>query len=190
MLINFIGAPCSGKTTTAAMLFSSLKETGISCELSSEQARLYIARKKVQLKLSPKQFPTLTDKDQVKIMVQQLEVDEALVTSCGCDVLVISDSSPINSLLYMGTKTRTASEVQEYIRRSLKITSATFLAAPIVRRNGVADPNRIHSQAQSDLVQQQIPALLSSLPPFKVIDLCGSPAERLLAVQNYAFGLL
>jgi len=189
MLINFIGSPSSGKTTTAAMLFASLKEAGVLCELSGEQARLYIARKKLQLALTPEQFPPLDDSDQFAIMRQQLEVDETFVTSCGPKVLVISDSSPINSLLYMSSARRTAAEVQEYVARSLSITSATFLAAPISRVWSV-DPNRVHSQEQSQAVQRQIPELIASLPSFKVIDVCGTPTDRLLAVQNFVFGLL
>jgi predicted ATPase len=189
MLINFIGSPSSGKTTTAAMLYASLKETGIVCEFSTEQARLYIARKRVRLSLPPSKFPTLTDADQILIMQKQLEIDETFVESCGPNVLVISDSSPLNSLLYMDSETLSKKSVKDCIARSIAITTATFLAEPIAM-TWSKDPNRVHTQKQSQAVQQRIAPILATLPPFRVVPLCGSPTERLLAVQNYVFRLL
>ena len=47
MYVNFIGAPCSGKTTSAAKLFAELKEMGLEVEFVSEYARLYIAKKRI-----------------------------------------------------------------------------------------------------------------------------------------------
>ena len=94
MLIGFLGIPSSGKTTLAATTFVELKRMGICAEFVVEIARGYIAKKRRETK----QDVVLTDEDQSRIMLQQAEAEDLMNDK---QVIVISDSSPLNSLLYL-----------------------------------------------------------------------------------------
>ncbi len=190
MLFNFLGSPQSGKTTTAAMTFASLKEIGLVSEFSSEQARLYIARQRVLWGYGPDDKVTLTDEDQVEIMKQQLEVDETLVKACGPAVFIISDSSPLNSMLYMSPKCRNRGDVLDMYRRSKAITTGSFYMHTIYRGwVDQRDPNRIHDEEQSQQIDKLIPQFLMEDPELndKVTPVFGSTTERLLIVKNRIF---
>lgn len=186
MLFNFIGCPQSGKTTTAAMLFSSMKETGMIAEFCPEQARFYIAKLRVKLGLRPEEQLALKDIDQFKIMLAQVEADEILVKACGDKVVIISDSSPLNSMLYMSPEFRDNKDVKDLAKRSLELTSMSFHAYPIYKPY-LQDPNRIHTEEQSKLIDLQIPALLANYPFLNVVPIDGNMSERLLVVQNRIF---
>lgn len=186
MLFNFIGCPQSGKTTTAAMLFASMKETGMVAEFTPEQARFYIARLRVKHQISPEKSFSLDDADQFEIMKAQVEADETLVKACGQKVFIVSDSSPLNSMLYMSEWYRNTKEVQELAARSLAITTLSFHALPIYKPY-LEDPNRIHTEEQSRFIDSQIPALLSRYPGLNVARIDGTMSERLLLVQNRTF---
>lgn len=186
MLFNFVGCPQSGKTTTAAMLFAAFKETGVVAEFSSEQARFYIARRRVEQQLQPEDSLELTDFDQYKIMAAQVEHDEILVKACGPRVMIISDSSPLSSLLYMTPGFRSNPDVLKLCDRSLRITDVSFYAHPIYRPY-INDPNRIHTEAQSRVIDSQIPEMLKAFPELPVVEIDGNVSERLLLVQNRIF---
>lgn len=94
MLIGFLGIPSSGKTTLAAMTFVELKRMGICAEFVVEIARGYIAKKRRQTGKAV----VLTDQDQSEILAQQAEAEDLMNDK---QVIVISDSSPLNSLLYL-----------------------------------------------------------------------------------------
>lgn len=181
MLFNFIGCPQSGKTTTAAMAFASLKEVGLVAEFIPEQARYHIA--KLRLKLGIDKQLILKDEDQLDILKRQLELDSLMVEACGQHVIVISDSSPLNSVLYMSEEFRKSQEVQDLLQKSVKITNLSFYAHPIPYVN-VIDPNRLHSQAESLKIDSQIFELLKQFPELKVQELEGSTSTRLLMTQN------
>ena len=186
MLFNFIGCPQSGKTTTAAMLFASMKETGMVAEFNLEQARFYIAKLRVKYQIPPDKSFSLDDADQFEIMKAQVEADETLVKACGPKVTIISDSSPLNSMLYMTEDFKNTPEVQELASRSLAITDLSFHMLPIYRPY-LEDPNRIHTEEQSKIIDQEIPKLLSRFPGLNVAGVSGTMAERLLLVQNRIF---
>lgn len=186
MLFNFIGCPQSGKTTTAAMLFASLKETGVVAEFCSEQARFYIAKKRVELKLRPEDPLELTDEDQLKIMQAQVEAEEILVKACGDKVMVISDSSPLNSMLYMTPEFRSRPEVLRLADRVLMLKPVSFYCHPIYKPY-LDDPNRIHSEIQSREIDKLIPEMLKAFPELKVPEISGTVSERLLLVQHRIF---
>lgn len=168
------------------MLFASMKETGMVAEFCPEQARFYIARLRVKNSLRPDESLTLNDKDQYEIMKAQVEADEVLVTACGKKVTIISDSSPLNSMLYMTPDFRNSLPVQELAKRSLAITDLSFYVHPIYRPY-LEDPNRIHGEEQSRLIDSKIPELLSSFSDLKIMEIDGKVSERLLLVQNRIF---
>lgn len=184
MLINFIGCPQSGKTTTAAMLFAALKETGVIAEFSPEQARFYIAVMRLIFQETGSETPfTLSDSDQLNIMERQVENDEILVKACGPNVMIVSDSSPLNSMLYMSPEFRASSEVQSLARRALALNPKTFYACPVYRPY-LNDPNRVHTEAQAHEIDLLIPGLLKEFPSLKAFPISGTITERLLQVQN------
>jgi hypothetical protein len=190
MLFNFLGSPQSGKTTTAAMTFASLKEIGLVSEFSSEQARLYIAQQRVLWGYGPEDKVTLTDQDQVEIMRRQLEMDETLVKACGPEVFIISDSSPVNSMLYMSPEARRRGDVLDMYRRSKALTTGIFYMHPIYRGwSDQRDPNRIHDYEQSQLIDKLIPEFLKEDPELndKTIAVLGTTVERLLTVKTRIF---
>lgn len=93
MLVGFVGAPSSGKTSLAAEVFVTLKKSGLSAEFIAEFARLHIARKR-----RPGQELTLTESDQLHIFDQQHLLEKTMNNS---STIVITDSSPLNTLLYL-----------------------------------------------------------------------------------------
>src|SRR5260370_9265394 len=152
MLVNFVGSPASGKTTAAAMLFAALKERGLAAEFVTEVARTYIARKKLWLALENMEMPILYDDDQFEIMHEQWHIEYKMVITGGRDSLIISDGSPLNSLLYMTPEFRQSPQIQELVRSTRNLmegpcdlpSSLTFVCAPVDRDRNIPDPNRAH----------------------------------------------
>lgn len=180
MLVSFIGSPCSGKTTTAALLFAQLKEQGTACEFITEQARSYIAELRIKQGLLPQERIKLTDSDQVAIMERQLNLDAAFRYSVGEDGLVIADSSPLNALLYMTEHTRNTEQVKKLTAQAVQLTDLVFYTPALESFFGF-DPNRVHTFAESEAIAQSIyPILNGSCPEIfsKVVPLKGSPQTR------------
>lgn len=168
------------------MLFASMKETGMVAEFCPEQARFYIARQRVKNRLSPDQSLTLNDEDHYEIMKAQVDADEVLVAACGEKATIVSDSSPLNSMLYMTPDFRNSPSVKMLALRSLAVTDLSFYVHPIYRPY-LEDPNRIHGEEQSRLIDSKIPELLSMFPEFKTVEVSGKVSERLLLVQSRVF---
>lgn len=177
MLINFIGCPCSGKTTTAAGIFSALKDEGTPAEFVSEQARLYIAARRREMALGPYEQLDLDDYDQIRIMHRQYEVENVLTWACGPDVVIVSDSSPLSALLYMSEEGWSAVKSNGVFDDARKQVELVFYSHP-VQRIAILDPNRVHSLEQSLALNERIPAFLEALG-IPAIPLFGNAQERL-----------
>jgi hypothetical protein len=188
MLIQFLGSPSTGKTTTAAGLFSSMKETEMVSEYLPEQARVYIALIRSAHQLAPTAPLTLDDSDQFNIMSSQVGIYEAFVSSCGPDVYLVSDSSPLNSLLYMTPEFRATSGVKNLVKRTLALQGAVFRCLPIYSPYQT-DPNRIHTAEQSKLIDSTIPEILKDLSVSPIL-IHGTVRERLLMAKEALYGLL
>jgi len=176
MLISFVGSPCSGKTTTAALIFADLKDSGQSVEFIPEQARFYIAIQRVKAGLKPNQRLYLTDVDQESIMQQQQQLEETLVTSCGQTITIIGDSSPLNSYLYMSEKKRQEPLVQAMITKYLSHKPLIFYVHPVPPGHCL-DPNRIHDQKFSESLDEKLIPLMTELG-VSPIPLTGSSRTR------------
>ena len=164
MLLSFIGAPCSGKTTVAALVFASLKEAGQAVEFVPEKAREYIADYRVHHDLFPPKNVTLTDLDQHLIMTRQLESEENFCDACDSSIIV-ADSSPLNTLLYMTPEMRALASVQDLIRRHLALNPIVFYCPPLPSSAWPYDPGRIHDEAASKALDYSIKTLIFPLLP-------------------------
>lgn len=158
MLVGFIGSPCSGKTTTAAKLFAELKDTGMPAEFITEKARSYIAKKKFSLRQQQQEHLfSLTDDDQVEIANSQY-IGE--MTMNQKNLIVVTDSCVLNSLLYMTPSMRERADLRGFMETAVAKYDVVFICSPVPRPGG-EDPNRVHDEAASMHIHQQIDALLT-----------------------------
>lgn len=191
MLIGCLGSPCSGKTTLSARLFAELKESGITCEFIAEQARYFIAKRRDELGLDS---VSLADEDQLKIMRAQHEVETIMEGSIRDNGIVLTDSSPINSLLYMTPEYRdqvlkTYNEGWEKCVASYKFV---FVCQPLSAQQHSKDPNRVHDFMQSQLIHENLENLLKTEPfnKLKVHVLGGSSKFRFMEAISKVNSLL
>lgn len=184
MRVSFIGCPHSGKTTTAAMVFSTLKEIGISCEFIVEQARVYIAKKRFEL--GPENKLVLDDEDQLAMMQQQIQMENIYETVCDKGTIIICDSSPFNALMYMSENLRNTMVTRKLIEKAMFNTNLVFYAPP-VEDSGLTDLNRIHSRDESLAINDSIPKIMKQHAPAvweTIIPLQGHPQARLSKVTS------
>lgn len=179
MNISFIGSAASGKTTIAAMIFSKFKSMGITAEFITEQARLYIAEKKLE---NNNTKITLTDDDQVNIMSRQLKNDLVMSSSLNNRLgIVITDTSPLNSVLYMSDNYIERPQVLDMINKTINNTDILFYCSIVTNNFSYSDPNRIHSVEESIAIDKRIPHILKTyainVTP-KIIYLGGDLQER------------
>lgn len=174
MLVSFIGCPCSGKTTTAAMTFAMLKEKGLTAEFIAEQARLYIAEKKYMAK---DHVITLDDDDQLQIMKHQLHVEKVMAASAASDSIVVCDSSSLNSLLYMSEAGRERPEVKEMVEAATHY-DLVFYCPPVAKPVN-PDPNRVHDYNASLQINEILPRVLKQhAPTLQLIPVTGDVEAR------------
>jgi nicotinamide riboside kinase len=171
MLVTFIGSPCSGKTTTAALLFATLKGDGIASEFVPEYARRYIMeRRHVKKDISP-----LSDDEQKIIFSRQLS-EEQMYQAASKQMVAVADSSALNSLLYMSPEARESVARKELWNNGFY--NVAFVCEPVFEAVSY-DPNRIHSYRDSLRLHAEIPALLKEhAPDLRVCVLSGSPQVR------------
>lgn len=156
MLVGFIGSPCSGKTTTAAKLFAELKDMGLPAEYVAERARFHISRKKFIIRQKGYGDFSLTDEDQISIANSQF-LDEKIMKAD--DIIVVTDSCVLNSLLYMTEETRNREDIKQFMQDALKEYDIIFICAPVNRPKG-KDPNRVHDEGFSIKIHGEIETLL------------------------------
>lgn len=185
MLISILGCPCSGKTTTAAMAFAYLKEKSILSEFVPEQARFYIANKKVTQNLTPNDTLTLTDEDQINIMEIQLMTEQVISKSVTKDTIIICDSSAINSLFYMSETALNTERVKNLINQALDQYDAIYFSRTL-NQYILNDSNRIHDETFSKNLDENIPAFCANyLPNLKIsAQLTGSTQTRMTTLVN------
>lgn len=179
MLISFIGSPCSGKTTTASLVFSNLKNTGVAAEYVPEYARLYIAQKRVAANLKPSDKLKLTDDDQINIMRQQLHYEKTMKLACGKDVSIVADSSSLGALLYMSEECRASEEVKKMIQEAVSLQDLLFLVPPVQAMDYPLDPNRVHSAEESQAIHDSLQKVLAEhCPTVTAIHISGDAKLR------------
>ena len=188
MYLNFIGAPCSGKTTSAAKLFAELKEMGLEVEFISEYARLYIAKKRIINDLKP---INLDSSDQYQIFCGQLDLETTMSKSGGTSSIIISDSSVWNSCLYMEPeyreKFKESLEYKQSVSRFTTEKNLNVILSP-EERPFTPDSNLVHSKEESLKIHDNIRCVLDDLlPGNKFPMLFGSVEERHKALVKLVF---
>ncbi len=175
------------------MFFASLKDSGQISEFIPEQARVYIANKRLEayeaVQLKELQDGTiggvapwstkieLTDEDQSLIMNKQSKADLTMLLASGPSTTVVTDSSPLNALFYMSPESR-----KKHVDLAKEVASRTsifFYVKPVAFTSG--DFNRIHSEKFSKELDDQILPLLAECVPEiipKIIPLIGRAEER------------
>lgn len=175
MLLNFLGTPQSGKTTTAAMLFSKLKENHMVTDLVLEQARVKIAENRVSRGSSD-----LTQEDQLDIFNKQFHL-ETTFTKSSPNSLIISDTSVINNLLYVPdweNDSYRISKVEELLKTFKPLI---FVCLPFDTNIEMVDSHRIHSLQESIQLHTKFLKIFEffNISP---IEISGTPTERLMRV--------
>lgn len=155
-----IGSPNSGKTTTAAGLFSNVKQIGLLAEYIPEQARVYIAEKRKENSLKPTDKVILKDQDQLSILKKQLDYENLIMASYGTDCILISDTSPLNTLLYMSPEARNKNDFLSVLKQREKQIKVKYFYCEPVPTSPVSDPNRIHSLEESLKINSLIPEII------------------------------
>lgn len=158
MLIGFIGAPCSGKSTIAVKIFANLKELNTKSELIVEQARQYIAKLRYDNQLTRETPIELTDKDQTNIARKQIEIEQWMKHSCGPTTIIVSDSSVLNTMLYIEKLTP---ELYKFFENAASIYDLLFFCHPINIKSLPDDPNRVHNLEEIKALQTQSMKILS-----------------------------
>lgn len=179
MLINFVGSPCSGKTSIASRVFEKLKSTDAPTDWICEQARLYIVQKRYQEKIPYSKQPVLTSEDQIKILQKQVGLEGMFVSTTGPGVVLVSDGSPLNTLLYLPEEIQKSEEVQKLIAIWISFKPVIFWTR-FFAKSFPPDQNRIHdTNFARDADENKIPKLLEQFPELNVTQLTGSFQERL-----------
>lgn len=191
MIVNFVGAPCSGKTTTAASLFAKLKEDGHPAEFVTEQARFYIAGLRLLRNLKPEEkLGKLSDADQQNIMFQQMHYETMMQDVAGPDMTIVTDSSYLNAILYMTEEAKNhhlKTVLQHYVERA-KVHPRIIFVCPTVKAPAGTDPNRVHSEEESRIIEAKIPDILTTYAPDShIVNLEGSTFGRFSRVVSEVF---
>jgi len=164
--VNFIGAPCSGKTTVAAGIFSRLKKYGMAAEYVSEYARRHIAAG----------LGKLWDDDQICIMQNQLHEENLFLHNS----TVITDSCVANSLLYLKDKNR--HDASMYYDKALGRANGIYFYCQQVPIPFIQDPNRIHNQEQISVLEEDCKNLVAKIqkdyPKLKIHTLSEMDVDR------------
>ncbi len=181
MLVAFLGAPATTKTTVAASIFAQLKSSGIAAEFIAEAARRHIASLRYRHRAQPSAAITLTDSDQLEIMAAQDREEEIFSGSCAGDVIVVTDSSPLNALLYMSAAARASSRCQELVASTLARKPLVFYCPPVSGLyDNPSDGNRVHSLAEAEALDRQLlPLMQEQAPSLKITPLTGMMGARI-----------
>ena len=175
MLVNFIGSPCSGKTTIAAGVFAELKNRGVDVDFVTERAREYIARKRY---MEGPDFK-LVDSDQHQIFAEQDNVQRYMANAGN---LVVCDSDPLLTLLYLEKMNYFSWKIEKVVSRM----GLLVYCLPLEEYS--KEENRIHDREFALSIDRKIvphyKQLAPDVPMLTLSQHLGAQ-ERVLAVMNW-----
>lgn len=145
------------------MSFADMKSLGVVCEFIPEQARVYIAMKRFRSRLAHSEAVQLSDEDQLAIMQKQLFLEKLYMTACPPDTVIVTDTSALNSLLYMSPEFRQTTEVKKLVAMALRHYTLQFYCSTIEKPLDAQDANRVHTYEQSLAIDKSIPNLLKEI---------------------------
>ena len=149
----------------------------MSSELIIEKARQYISKKRFDLNLKPSDAVNLTDEDQKKIALEQFELEKHTKYSCGPTTIIVSDSSVLNSGLYMSEDLYKSSSVQNMFKEMASTYDLLFYCHPIEIKALPKDPNRVHTLEDLKDINNRALSLVNRLKesyPERIVDLLGT----------------
>jgi hypothetical protein len=176
MLIGYLGIAGSGKSTIACNLFSKFKLDAQNTELILEEARRFISEYRFKNQIPHNQPVSLTDKDQTEIAARQFNIEKNFKHSCGPTTIIISDSSSLNSLLYINDSFLKETSFDDYLFTQLKgHYDLLFFCHPIDFQYLPHDSNRIHNKEQLEKIDLRAKELLIKLknrgfPVYELMD--------------------
>ncbi len=181
MIFSLIGASSSNKTTIAARVLGDLREASLSVEFVPETARTFIAKRRIHLSLNPKEPVNLTDEHHLEIMRSQLDYENLMVKACGDTTLVITDSSPLNSLLYFSDEVVEKDELMVKLLETIKKTldrDVLYVYNPPTDFFPAKDPNRLFSKSEAKLLNEKVFTKIMPLLNKQPVVLSGNSIQR------------
>jgi len=173
MIIGFVGSPCSGKTTTAAALFSELKNIGQPVEFFPEYAREYIMKKRFS-----GGGKDMSKNDQLQIYWKQESI-ENMYKVMSPNSITITDGSTLNSYFY-------GLDEQLTLEQELDRYDFVFFCRGL--KFSVDDDNRVHDLDFSRNLDISMAERINNLPLLfrkKVHPLWGTKEQRLQAALDF-----
>jgi nicotinamide riboside kinase len=172
LLIGFVGSPSSGKSTSAALLFSELKKLGEPVEFFPEYARQHIMEMRYQ-----KKPIILDDKEQALIKSFQQISEDFILNNSGREVIVVTDGSSCNASFYCE---------QTFPEPNCNRYDILFYARPI-ETFASNDGNRVHDADFSKKIDKKMLQYFLEYHQPNLVVLEGSVEERLEKMMRAVF---
>ena len=168
MLISFVGAPASGKTTLALGLGFELKKMGEAVEYLPEKARDYIRMNKLLGKIDLEIY------DQDAIFQAQKNQESLHVKFNGPNTFTITDGSSVNSLYYLKKDSKV--NIKEEIERYDLVVVCENVEVEC------KDENRVHDKEFSKKMRLNF---IEAIKCYDVLFVKGDVDERLKTLVNH-----
>lgn len=147
IVINALAGPGAGKTTSALSLVAELKKNGINAEYVSEYAKELVYDEKFDLLDGTIEH----ENDIYNEKLHRLNRLDGKVD------VIVTDSSLLQSVLYLNPEKCSASEIQEFSKNALKdFRSMNNLCYFVERGETFETAGRVHTEEQSTLIDQDI----------------------------------
>lgn len=143
LVVNMFGGPCTGKSTTAANIFSELKWRGVNCELVPEYAKD---------KVWERSFHVL--ENQIYVFAKQLHRIWRVKDQVD---IVITDSPLLFSIIYDNNDNETFRTL--VLEEFKKLNTLNFV---IERNKPYYNIGRVHTEEESKQIDQEIIDLLEN----------------------------
>ncbi len=166
LVVNLLGAPGTGKSTTAAKLFAALKELNVNCELVTEYAKELVWHKRSE-----------TMKDELYLFAKQ---NHRLCMLKDQVEIVVTDRPIILSSLYndmYGDKSEAFSNL--VLHETNKYPNLNILLNRVKPYN---PKGRVQTEEESDDMKPKIEKLLNSCQEYITLDADKDVVDNILKI--------